>query len=279
MAYNCFEENGMNSGLIEVDGGKIYFETKGHGEAVIFLHPGLTDLRMWKHQVSEFSKNYNVICYDQRGYGKSDLPSKKYSPAEDLLTLLDTLKIAKANFVGICMGALHALEFAMEHPGRTNALALSGISFLNWKYPDDVIAKHVEFSSIVAKGPDTAIETIKTDPFWRQTIPSAKYKAAQKEFLSLLEANKKAFSANWQFKEQIFTTMDKIPEIDCHVLVIRPEKEVDYMIEIADYLVVNLKKVEQVNIEEAGHLSNMEKPDVFNKAIIEFFDKIENHYK
>ncbi len=273
MSCKSHDKNGLISGFIEVDGGKIYYETKGHGKSIILLHPGLTDLRMWKQQIDELSKDYKVICYDQRGYGKSDLPTKYYSPNADLLTLLDSLKIEKANFVGICMGALHAMEFAIEYPERINTIAVSGISFLNWKYSDDVIKKHVEFSSIVAEGSDKAIETIKSDPFWKQTIPSDNYETAQKDFLTLLQENKRAFTSNWQFKEQIFTTMDKISGIDKPVLVIRPEKEVDYMIEIADYLIEKLDNVVEVNIKGTGHLSNMENPKEFNRVILEFLDK------
>jgi len=270
MSCNGLEKNELNSGFVEVDGGKIYYESKGHGDAIVLLHPGLTDLRMWKNQVNELSESRKVVCYDQRGYGKSDLPSKNYSPNADLLALLDSLRIEKADFVGICMGALHAMEFALAYPERVNTLALSGISFSNWKYSEDVIKKHIEFSSIVTEGPEKAIETIKTDPFWKQTIPSKTYKTAQKDFLDLLEENKAAFTANWQFKEQVFTTMDRISEIDKPVLVIRPGNEVDYMIEIADYLIDNIENAEQVHIKEGGHLSNMEKPKEFNKAILDF---------
>ena len=273
MSCNGPGKDELNSGFVGVDGGKIYYETKGHGDAIVLLHPGLTDLRMWQHQVNELSESRKVVCYDQRGYGKSDLPSKNYSPNTDLLALLDSLRIGKADFVGICMGALHAMEFALAYPERVNTLALSGISFSNWKYSDDVIKKHIEFSSIVTEGPEKAIETIKTDPFWKQTIPSDTYETAQKDFLDLLEENKAAFTANWQFKEQVFTTMDRISEIDKPVLVIRPGNEVDYMIEIADYLIDNIENTEQVHIKEGGHLSNMEKPGEFNKAILDFLAK------
>lgn len=64
--------------------------------------------------------------------------------------------------------------------------------------------------------------------------------------------------------------MDRVSEIDKPVLVIRPGNEVDYMIEIADYLIDNIENAEQVHIKEGGHLSNMEKPKEFNKAILDF---------
>jgi pimeloyl-ACP methyl ester carboxylesterase len=262
----------MKTGYISVNEGKIYYEEKGQGEVIVLLHPGLTDSRMWNNQVNELSKKYRIICYDQRGYGKSDIPLEKYSTNKDLLTLLDSLKIEKANLVGICMGGLHALELVIEYPQRVEKVALSGTAFLNWKFPEYVIKKNIEFSNIVLDGAEKAIETIKTDQFWKQSYPSDNYPEAQKLFLQYLDDNKKAFSVNWQFKKQDFTTIDKVAEINNPVLVIRPEFEMDYVVEIADFLLKNINDSKSVEIEGAGHFANMEKPKRFNEIIIDFLN-------
>jgi len=270
MSCQNSRDNTLKTGFIEVDGGKIYYEEKGQGNVVVLLHPGLTDLRMWNKQVSNLSKNYRVICYDQRGYGKSDIPTEKYSTNKDLLTLLDSLGIEKVNLVGICMGGLHALEFVNEYPDKVEKIILSGTAFLNWKYPESVIKKNIEFSNIVQEGAEKAIETIKTDPFWKQTYPSDKYPEAQKLFLEYLNENKKAFSVHWQLKEQDLTTIDKVSEINKPVLIIRPEFEMDYVVEIADYLLDSIKGSLSVDIENAGHFANMERSEKFNEIILEF---------
>ena len=262
----------MKAGYISVDGGKIYYEEKGQGEAIVFLHPGLTDLRMWNKQVSNLSKNYRVICYDQRGYGKSDIPTEKYSTNKDLLTLLDSLDIEKVNLVGICMGGLHALEFVNEYPNKVEKIILSGTAFINWKYPESVNRKNITFSNIVQEGAEKAINTIKTDPFWKQSYPSDKYPEAQKLFLEYLDDNIKAFTVNWQLKEQDLTIIDKVSEINKPVLIIRPEFEMDYVVDIANYLLKNIEGSNSIDIRGAGHFANMEKPEKFNEIIFEFIN-------
>ena len=266
------KKNLLKIGFIEVDGGKIYYEEKGQGDAIVLLHPGLTDSRMWEKQVSGLSENYRVICYDQRGYGKSDIPTDYYSTNKDLLTLLDSLKIEKTNLIGICMGGLHALEFVIEYPQRVKKIALSGTAFLNWEYPEAVIKKNIEFSNIVQEGADKAIETIKTDPFWKKSYPSDKYPEAQKLFLEYLYQNKKAFSVDWQLKKQDFTTIETVSEINNTVLIIRPEFEMDYVVEIADFLLENIKNSKSVELKNAGHFLNMESPERFNEIILEFLN-------
>lgn len=264
--------NTLQTGYIPVSGGKIHYAEKGQGNVIVLLHPGLTDLRMWDEQLNRLSENYRVICYDQRGYGKSDIPTENYSTNKDLLTLLDSLKIEEADLVGICMGGLHALEFVIEYPQRVKKVVLSGIAFPNWKYPEYVTKKNIEFSDIVQEGVEKAIETLKTDKFWKQSYPSDNFPEAQKLFFEYLDDNKKAFMVNWQFKELNLNTIDKVSEINQQVLIIRPEFEMDYVVEIADYLLENIKGSKSVELESAGHFANMERPERFNEIILEFLN-------
>jgi len=58
----------------DVNGTKLYYEVKGEGPAVAFLHGWTLDAAMWDDQFNEFSKSYRVLRYDLRGYGRSALP-------------------------------------------------------------------------------------------------------------------------------------------------------------------------------------------------------------
>src|SRR4051812_764819 len=69
----------------------LYYEMQGVGEVVIFIHGGQMDRQMWDEQFGLFSKQYCVIRYDIRGFGKSEAPQKPYSDASDLKSLLDHL--------------------------------------------------------------------------------------------------------------------------------------------------------------------------------------------
>jgi len=58
----------MDSGLVKVKGGTIYYESQGQGHPLVLIHAGFLDRRMWDPQFIQFSKNYRVIRYDVRGF-------------------------------------------------------------------------------------------------------------------------------------------------------------------------------------------------------------------
>ena len=105
----------QQSGTLELKDGSLYYETMGEGVPVVFLHGGFGDRRMWDDQFAEFGKNYYVVRYDQRGFGKSQKPTAAYSPVSDLEMLLDHLKIDKAHLIGNSMGGYLAIDFAIKN--------------------------------------------------------------------------------------------------------------------------------------------------------------------
>jgi pimeloyl-ACP methyl ester carboxylesterase len=117
----------MESGLAEVDGGKLAWESAGEGPGVAFLHPGLWDFRVWDEQFGVFSKTYRVLRHDLRGYGRSSRPEpgKPYSHVDDLEGVMDAAGIDQAALVGNSMGGRVAIDFALEHPSRVSALVLA----------------------------------------------------------------------------------------------------------------------------------------------------------
>ena len=85
--------------------------------------------------MGDLSKNYRVVRFDQRGFGKSSIPKKEYNPILDILTVMDSCKIDKAYIVGISLGALQAIDLAIEYPERVKTLIISGASFPDWQLP------------------------------------------------------------------------------------------------------------------------------------------------
>jgi pimeloyl-ACP methyl ester carboxylesterase len=80
------------SGFAEVNGGRLYYEALGKGPAVLLVHGGLVDSRMWDAQMKPLSKHFRVVRFDIRGYGRSPAPTGEYYPHEDIRILLDYLK-------------------------------------------------------------------------------------------------------------------------------------------------------------------------------------------
>jgi 3-oxoadipate enol-lactonase len=116
------------SGHVEVSGGsKIYYEECGSGPAaVILLHDAWLHSVTWEDEWRPLCAKYHAIRYDRRGYGKSDAAKAEYSPADDLLALVNDRKIQRAVIVGSSTGAGVALDFSLAHPDLVQGLFLIG---------------------------------------------------------------------------------------------------------------------------------------------------------
>jgi len=116
----------QESGYANLGDAKIYYEQKGEGTLIIFLHGGYCDTRAWDYQFDEFAKNYHVIRFDLRGFGKSSVPdtTKPYQFVDDLVALMDYLNIEKAVIVGHSMGGVPAFKLAYNYPEKVLALVL-----------------------------------------------------------------------------------------------------------------------------------------------------------
>ncbi|HKC18340.1 MAG TPA: alpha/beta hydrolase, partial [Candidatus Dormibacteraeota bacterium] len=109
-----------------LNGARIHYERSGGGLPVVFLHAGIADARMWEPQVHAFSKYFDVIRPDTRGFGGSELPPQRWSPVADLLALIDQLQLKPAHLVGCSLGASIAIDFALLHGERLSKLVLVG---------------------------------------------------------------------------------------------------------------------------------------------------------
>jgi alpha-beta hydrolase superfamily lysophospholipase len=110
LALSCAEDNRnqapetaagieTQSGFAEVQGGRLYYESAGSGDAVVLVHGNVGDRRHWDAQFGALAVGYRVIRYDVRGFGESSLPEegRPYSDHEDLATLLDHLGVEAAH--------------------------------------------------------------------------------------------------------------------------------------------------------------------------------------
>jgi len=106
----------------------LFHADAGRGDAVILAHAIGMDHRMWEDLAGRLAVDHHVVRFDARGHGKSPVPKRPYSlegMAEDAIALLDRLEIEKAHWVGLSMGAMIGMAFALEHPGRLGRLVLA----------------------------------------------------------------------------------------------------------------------------------------------------------
>src|SRR5689334_8766006 len=97
----------------------------GRGEPVVLVHAIGCDHRMWDSLAAALSPRYRVVRVDVRGHGQSPVPAGEYSLdalADDVLAVLDALKIDKAHWVGLSMGGMIGQAFAINHRERLGRL-------------------------------------------------------------------------------------------------------------------------------------------------------------
>jgi pimeloyl-ACP methyl ester carboxylesterase len=116
------------------DGVRLHYEESGSGTPVIFVHEFAGDHRSWETQMRHFGQRYRAITYGARGYPPSDVPEDpaRYSQAraaDDIASVLDHLKIAKAHVVGLSMGGFATLHFGFRHPDRALSLTVAGCGY------------------------------------------------------------------------------------------------------------------------------------------------------
>jgi pimeloyl-ACP methyl ester carboxylesterase len=122
------------SGLAPVKDVKMYYAVfnKAGGNPVILLHGGFGNSDCWGFEVPLLSKTHEVIIADSRGHGRSNMPDQSLSydlMAEDVLGLMNYLKIDKASIVGWSDGGIIGLILAIRHPERINKLFTYGANF------------------------------------------------------------------------------------------------------------------------------------------------------
>ena len=106
-----------------------YYEESGQGEPLVLICGLSADLQYWRFQVPALSKHYRVICFDNRGAGRSSAPDHAHSLPElvdDVVALLEHLEIDSAHVLGHSMGGQIAQLLAVSHPKRVKRLVLVG---------------------------------------------------------------------------------------------------------------------------------------------------------
>src|SRR5258708_30331786 len=116
----------LQTGFVETNGTKLYYEMMGEGHPLVLIHGGYMDRRMWDDPLAVFAQHYRVIRYDVRGFGKSELPHVPYADRQDLAALLAFLGIEKTYLLGLSLRGGISLDFTLDYPDMGEALILVG---------------------------------------------------------------------------------------------------------------------------------------------------------
>jgi pimeloyl-ACP methyl ester carboxylesterase len=114
-------------GFVDVEGGKVRYETCGSGpRAVVLVHDGILDAASWDAVWPALCARYRVVRYDRRGYGRSPEATAPYSSEEDLSAVMRAAGVDHAVLVGSSAGGGLVLDFALARPSAVDGLVLVG---------------------------------------------------------------------------------------------------------------------------------------------------------
>ena len=252
---------------ININGVGLYYEEHGQGYPVIFLHGFSSTHQTWLSQVPDLSKEVRFITYDARGHGLSDSPenAEDYSAdivVEDLFQLLEQLGIEQAVVGGLSMGGYESLRFYLTHPDKVKALIImdTGPGYKNpkareaWNEEREARAKELETRGIEVLLEEGMTETRKAILLKQNPIG-----------LAHMSRRVVAQHDSW--------VIENLSEIKVPTLLLVGESDTPFM-PAAQYMAKKIPDSELIIIPKAGHSANVDNPEAFNRAVLDFLGKL-----
>lgn len=256
---------------IEANGCPIHVEVAGpDGAPVLILSNSLgTTLHMWDGQVAPFSQHFRLVRFDRRGHGQSGLPKGPYSMellARDVLALMDGLGIRQANWCGLSMGGMEGMWLGAKAPERFQRMVLSNTSsyFADKKGWNDRLALVREKG--VPAFAATNMERWFTKGF-RERDPQAIAGMAAMFAATPLEGYLNCAEAVRDMDHR-----DLLPRVKVPTLVIIGRHDPATVPEAGEYVRNQIPGAEHFMID-AAHISNIEQPQQFNDAVLNFLTR------
>lgn len=271
-----------NAEHIAVAGAELYVEVTGDGPAVVLVHAGIADLRMWDEQVPALSERYTVIRYDLRGFGRSRAQPGPFSHRQDLAAVLDHAGVARAAVVGCSLGGMIALDVALELPERVSALVwvCSGVGGLH--APDEVFDPReielLEQSEAAEEAGDADRAAALDVRIWLDGPLQVEGRApadlrARVHDLSL-STYRRDDGEGLEPQRLEPPAVDRLTALRLPVLAILGELDVSSTAHAADALVREAPDVRLLRYPDAAHLPNMEHPQRFTRDVMGFLDAL-----
>lgn len=261
------------------DGTRLYYEEAGAGTPLIFIHEFAGDHRSWEPQMRFFSRYFRCIAYAARGFPPSELPEdpERYSQAharDDVIAVLEHLKIDRAHVVGLSMGGFAALHVGIRYPKRARSLVIAGCGYgaepdKKEKFRTECEAAASSFLSDwsqaakkYALGP-TRVQFQNKDPRgWAEFAGQLAAGSALGHALTMRGVQMR--------RPSLYELTDDMKKIDLPALIVTGDED-DPCLEPALLMKRSIPTAGLVVLPFSGHTINLEEPEAFNRALFEFF--------
>lgn len=265
----------FKSGMAEINGARIHYETAGAGTPFVMIHAGVADHRQWNNEFPYFAQTYRAVRYDMRGYGQSEPVEGEFNHLDDLNGLLDALEIHEPIILmGCSMGGGIAMDFALQAPERVKALIMvdSGPSGLELDVPS--LDKFAQVEEADNAGDIELVCELETQIWFdgMDRTPEQVNRSARKLLYEMnhIALTYEARRLGKRLPNAPIPAAGRLGELNLPVLVIVGEHDTPYTLAAADVMAAQIRGAQKVTIADAAHLPNMEHPEEFQKIVKNF---------
>ncbi|HYM17032.1 MAG TPA: alpha/beta hydrolase [Micropepsaceae bacterium] len=266
------------------DGIRLYYEDTGTGTPVVFVHEFAGDCRSYAAQVRAFSKRYRCIVFNARGYPPSDVPKDlgRYSQeraCDDILAMLDALKVDKAHIVGLSMGGFATLHFGFAYPKRARSLVVAGCGYgaapdarTQFAAETEAAAKTFEKDGMAkaaeayALGPTRVQFQNKNRDAWKEFAKQLAEHSSEGSALTMRGVQKR--------RPSLYELVDKMKALKVPTLILVGDEDWPCL-EPALLMKRNIPAAGLAVIPNTGHTINLEEPDEFNSLVVDFIQSVD----
>ena len=270
---------------VSVNGIRLYYEDVGQGTPLVFVHEFAGEAQSWHLQVRFFARRYRTIAFNARGYPPSDVPAsgEAYSQDQavaDIRGLLDALGIDRAHVCGLSMGGYATLHFGIRHPERALSLVVAGCGYGSVeadraRFKRDVAATAQRFltepmatlADVYCQGP-TRVQFRDKDPKgWQEFHDQFAAQSALGHGLTMRGVQLE--------RPSVYELEADLERLSVPTLIVTGDED-EPCLEPGIYLKRKIRTSGLVVIPKAGHTINLEEPDAFNRAVLDFLTAVES---
>ena len=266
------------------DGVDLHYEEAGSGIPMVFVHEFAGDSRSWEPQLRFFARRYRCIAFNARGYPPSAVPAdpKAYSQdraTDDIAAVIRALDLAPAHVVGLSMGAFATLHLGLRHPALARSLVAAGVGCgaepgkrEQFRAETDVAIAALRrqgmatYGGTYARGP-TRLVFAETDP-----RGYAEFETQLREHST--EGSALTMTGVQRERPSLFDLADGFRAYTTPTLVIAGDED-DPTLEPALFLKRTIPTSALLVMPKAGHTLNLEYPDAFNRAVLDFVTQVD----
>ena len=266
------------------DGIDLHYEDVGEGTPLVFVHEYAGDHRAWEMQLRFFARRYRCIAFTARGYPPSAVPTtaEAYSQdraTDDIAAVITGLGLAPAHVIGLSMGGFATLHLGLRHPHLARSLVAAGVGY------GAAADKRAQFAAetdativrIRADGMESMAAVYGHGP--TRLIFEQKDPRGFAEFIAQLaehstEGSALTMQGVQRQRPSLFDLKDGFARMTLPTFIIAGDED-DPTLEASLYLKRTIPSAALLVMPKCGHTMNLEDPDAFNRAVLDFITHVD----